>query len=100
MVLLLEGALVSYLLAMDEHGGHKDLCGSGRRSIIPYVHRRMELYCSSLPYLSLPFCPLALTDLFFDPLEEVPTRSFYNSRPGSHNETRGPTGGPKVVETL
>jgi hypothetical protein len=37
--------VVSY---MDEHGGHDDLYGSGRRSVIPYVHRRMRLYCSSL----------------------------------------------------
>jgi hypothetical protein len=30
--------LVSWLLAMREYGGHEDLRGSGRRSIIPYVH--------------------------------------------------------------
>jgi hypothetical protein len=55
VVLFLEGVVVSWSLAMDEYGGHKDLCGSGHRSVIPYVHRRTELYCSSLPYLSLPF---------------------------------------------
>jgi hypothetical protein len=60
----------------------------------------MELYCSSLPCLSLHFCPPALTNLFFDPLKEVPTRSFYSSRSGSYNETRGSTGGPEVVEAL
>jgi hypothetical protein len=38
VVLLLEGALVSWLLAMREYGGHKDLRGSGHRSVIPYVH--------------------------------------------------------------
>jgi hypothetical protein len=38
VVLLLEGALVSWLLAMREYGGHEDLRGSGRRSVIPYVH--------------------------------------------------------------
>jgi hypothetical protein len=38
VVLLLEGALVSWLLAMREYGGHEDLRGSGRRSAIPYVH--------------------------------------------------------------
>jgi hypothetical protein len=32
------GALVSWLLAMREYGGHEDLRGSGRRSVIPYVH--------------------------------------------------------------
>jgi hypothetical protein len=55
VVLLLDGALVSWSLAIDERGGHEDLRGSGRRSVISYVHGRMELYCSSLPCLSLPF---------------------------------------------
>jgi hypothetical protein len=59
MVLLLEGALVSWSLAMDKRGGHENLRGSGRRSVIPYIHRRTKLYCSSLPSLS-PF--------FFDPM--------------------------------
>jgi hypothetical protein len=94
VVLLLKGALVSWLQAMDERSGHEDLCDVGRRSIIPYIYERIELYCSSLPCLSLPICPLALTDLFFCTHEEVSTRSFYSSRPGSYNETRGPTGGP------
>jgi hypothetical protein len=48
VVLLLEGVLVSWSLAMDECGRHEDLRGSGRRSVIPYVHRKTELYCSSL----------------------------------------------------
>jgi hypothetical protein len=100
VVFLLERGLVSWSLAMDECGGHEDLCGSGRRSVIPYVHGRTELYCSSLSYLSLPICPSALTDLFFDPCEEVSTRSFYSSRPSSYNETQGPTGGFVVVETI
>jgi hypothetical protein len=39
MVLLLERALVSSLLVMDEHSGHKDLCGLGYWGVIPYVHR-------------------------------------------------------------
>jgi hypothetical protein len=46
VVLLLEGTLVSWSLAMDECGGHEDLRGSGRRSVIPYVHGRTELYCA------------------------------------------------------
>jgi hypothetical protein len=50
--------------------------------------------------LSLPFRPPALTDLFFDPLEVASTRAIYSSRSGSYNETRGPIGGPGVVETL
>jgi hypothetical protein len=48
MVLLLEGALVSWLLAMREYGGREDLRGSGRRSVIPYIHGRKELYCCVL----------------------------------------------------
>jgi hypothetical protein len=43
------GVLVSSSLAMDEHGGHEDLRGSNRRSVILYAHERTELYCSSLP---------------------------------------------------
>jgi hypothetical protein len=27
-------------LTMDEHSEHKDLCGSGHQSVIPYIHRR------------------------------------------------------------
>jgi hypothetical protein len=57
VALLLEGALFSWSLDMDERSGYEDLRGSGRRSVIPYIHGRMELYCSSLPCLSLPFCP-------------------------------------------
>jgi hypothetical protein len=46
VVLLLKGVLISWSLAMDERSGHEDLCGSGHRSVIPYVHERMELYCA------------------------------------------------------
>jgi hypothetical protein len=55
VVLLLERCLVSWSQAMDERDGHEDLCGSGRQSVIHYVHRRTELYYSSLLCLSLPF---------------------------------------------
>jgi hypothetical protein len=54
MVFLLERALVSWSLAIDEHGGYEDLCDSGHRSVIPYVHGRTGLYCSSMPYLCEP----------------------------------------------
>jgi hypothetical protein len=47
-VLLLEMALVSWSLAMDEYGEHEDLRGSDHRSVIPHIHGRMELYCSRL----------------------------------------------------
>jgi hypothetical protein len=59
VVLLWGRALASWLLAIAEHNGHQGLRGSGRRSIIPYVHGRTVLYCSSLyePELSF-FRPL------------------------------------------
>jgi hypothetical protein len=53
---------------MNECGGHKDLCGSRHRSVIPYVHERTELYCSSLPYLSYFFLSA--------PCEEAYDRTF------------------------
>jgi hypothetical protein len=46
-VVLLRGRpLASWLLALGERGGHGDLRGSGRLSVIPYVHGRTELYCA------------------------------------------------------
>jgi hypothetical protein len=53
VVLCLEMALVSWLLARDGHSEHSDLRGSGRWSVTPCVHERRELYCSSL---GLPRC--------------------------------------------
>jgi hypothetical protein len=38
---LLERAKIAQTLAMEEHGGHENLRGSGRRSVIPYVHGRV-----------------------------------------------------------
>jgi hypothetical protein len=67
--------LASWSLAMDEHSGLEGLRGSGHRSIIPYVHRRTELYCPSL-YEPEPF---PFSDLF----EVAPTRTFYSSMSGS-----------------
>jgi hypothetical protein len=37
VVLLLKRTFLSLLLAMDKHSEHKNLCGSDRRSIIPYI---------------------------------------------------------------
>jgi hypothetical protein len=48
VVLLLDEDLVSWSLFMDEHDGHKDLYGSDRRSIIPYIQGKIELYYSRL----------------------------------------------------
>jgi hypothetical protein len=64
VVLLLEGALISWSLAIDKCGGHEDLYGSDRQSVIPYVHVRTGLYCSSLSYL----CELE-TYLFLTPVK-------------------------------
>jgi hypothetical protein len=38
VVLLFEGLRSHKVLVVSEYGGHEDLCGSGRRSVIPYVH--------------------------------------------------------------
>jgi hypothetical protein len=38
VVLLLEGLRSHKVLVIREYGGHEDLRGSGRRSVIPYVH--------------------------------------------------------------
>jgi hypothetical protein len=43
VALLLEGALFSWSLDMDERSGYEDLRGSGRRSVIPYIHGRTEV---------------------------------------------------------
>jgi hypothetical protein len=48
IIFLLKRALVSWSSSMDEHNKHQDLCGSDRRSIISYIHVRIELYCLSL----------------------------------------------------
>jgi hypothetical protein len=48
VVLLLEGLRSHKVLVIKEYSGHEDLRGSGRRSVIPYVHGRMELYCCVL----------------------------------------------------
>jgi hypothetical protein len=83
VVLLLKRDLVSWSLAIDEYGGHEDLRGSGHRSVIPYIHGRMELYCSSLPCVSL----------FSDrPCEVAHARAFYSSTSCSYIETRDTIG--------
>jgi hypothetical protein len=46
VVLLWGRSLVSWLLALGERGGHDDLCGSGRLSVIPYDYGITELYCA------------------------------------------------------
>jgi hypothetical protein len=48
VVFLLEMVLVSWSSAIDERSEHKDLRDLVRRSVIPYIHERMKLYCTSL----------------------------------------------------
>jgi hypothetical protein len=88
--------LTSYLLAMHEHSVREDLHGSSHRSVIPYVHKRVSCIAQDCMSMGLFFFLIYLSD----PSEEVSTQSIYNSSPDSYNETRDPTGGPKVVETL
>jgi hypothetical protein len=38
VVFLLEGLRSNKVLVIREYGGHEDLRGSSRRSIIPYIH--------------------------------------------------------------
>jgi hypothetical protein len=52
---------------MDERGEHKNLRDLDCQSIIPYVYRRTELYCSSLPCLSLSFHPPLVKSCLFSP---------------------------------
>jgi hypothetical protein len=60
VVSLLERVLVSWSLAMDEHGGHKDLRGSDHQSVIPYVHRitRVILLKPALPKSTFSSAPV------------------------------------------
>jgi hypothetical protein len=82
---------------MKKHGGYENLCGSDRRSIIPYVHGRMgvilQCYVEALVSLSsieIQRTPLVLTSVW----------TFYSSRPDSYNETQGLTGGLGAGKTL
>jgi hypothetical protein len=100
---LLERVLFFWSLAINEHGRHEDLRSSDRRSVIPYVHGRIELYCSNLPCLNL-FSTSLSTDPFFgqclNPCEVVPARAFYSSRSDSYNKSWGPTIGLGAGQTL
>jgi hypothetical protein len=88
MVLLWGRPLASWLLALGERGGLKDLRCSGCRSVIPYIHERTELYCSSL-HEPEPF-------LFLPPQKWRPTEPFIAQGRVVYNEPQGPTGGPRT----
>jgi hypothetical protein len=51
VVFLLERALISWSSAINERSEYQDLRGSDRRSVIPYINRRIELYYSRLTLL-------------------------------------------------
>jgi hypothetical protein len=98
------GSFVSELwsLAMDERGEHEDLRGFSRRSVIPYVHKRIELYCSSMYELeTFFFLPPVLTDLFFLTLvKKCLPDSFIAQGRVVIMKPGGSIGGLEVVETL
>jgi hypothetical protein len=48
VVFLWERLLTSWFLAIDEHSGLEVLRDLSHQSVIPYVHGRTVLYCSSL----------------------------------------------------
>jgi hypothetical protein len=88
VVLLWGRSLASWSLALDEHSGHEDLRGSGRQNIIPYVHRRTELYCSSI-YEPEPF-------IFSTPSKWRLPEPFIAQGRVVYNESQGPTCGPEA----
>jgi hypothetical protein len=87
VVLLWGRPLASQLLVIAEHSGHQGLCGSGRRSVIPYIHRRTVLYCSSL-YEPEHF-------LFPTPLKRCPPEPFIAQGRVVYNEPPRPNGWPR-----
>jgi hypothetical protein len=91
-MLLMWGRPLAFLVfALDERGGHDDLCGSDRLSIIPYIHGRTELYfCSSLHCLSL--------FLFSTPWKWCLPKPFIAQGQAATMSPQGPTGGPGVGE--
>jgi hypothetical protein len=82
VVLLWGRPSASWLLGIAEHSGHQGLCGLGRHSIIPYVHGRTMLYCSSL-YEPEPF-------LFLTPQKWRPPEPFIPQGQVDYNEPPRP----------
>jgi hypothetical protein len=83
---------------MEKHSGHEDLCGSGHRSIIPYVYGRVcciaVCVCCSSRELNL------LKESKRSCLKSVVILSLYSIGSVSYMQTRGQTGGPGVVGAL
>jgi hypothetical protein len=89
VVLLWGMPLASWLLALGERGGHGDLRGSGHLSVIPYVHRRTELYCSQACLASF---------LFSTPRKWRPPEPFITQGWVVYNEPPRPDMWPGVGE--
>jgi hypothetical protein len=87
VILLWGRPLASWLLAIDEHSGLKGLRGLGHQSIIPYVHGKTVLYCSSL-YEPEPF-------LFLTP-RKCPPEPFIAQGRLVYNEPPRPDRWPRV----
>jgi hypothetical protein len=72
------------------YDGHEDLRGSGRRSVIPYVHRErvvlLCVWCCSSWELNLVAHVIRLT--------------FYSPMPDNYTVTQGPTGGLRIDDIL
>jgi hypothetical protein len=76
------------MLPLDERSGHQDLCGAGRRSVIPYVHGRMVVVLfKHWLFLSVTFSSLEESKRTC--LVLASARAFYSSRSGSYNEDVG-----------
>jgi hypothetical protein len=88
VVLLWGRPLASWLLAIDEHSGLKDLHGSDCQSVIPYVYGRTKWYCSSM-YEPEPF--LFLTPRKWRPPEPFIAQGWvvYNEPPRLDRWPRG-----------
>jgi hypothetical protein len=74
---------------MDEHGEYRDLRGSDRQSITPYIHER-DVWCITMHCSSIRVSLRILT----------PVWPFIAQSHDSYIVTQGSTGGPRVVGSL
>jgi hypothetical protein len=78
---LLERAYVAQALAMEKHGGHEDLRGSGRRNVIPYIHGRV---------CCIAVCARAVQAMSLTCLNLTPAPPFVAQGCGSYKGSLGP----------
>jgi hypothetical protein len=78
---------------MDELGEHRDLYGSARQNVIPYIHREDVLYCYVFAQVWVVLVPKSLRIL-------TSARPFIAQGYDSYIAIQGPTGGPGVIESL